>query len=367
MRGREAGRNAWEPAVRAGMSTQVSMEMIKALRIKTGCPIKDCRNALADEEVNGDLEKAVEWLRKKGMATAAKKSGRPAADGLVSLALSQDGRQGVLLEVCPAPTHALGSRVRHAMRATCWLADTSPAPLACRAVQLNSETDFVARNGVFQSLLARVTDVALRELPPTTSETPAEQAERLLAVRTPDGTVGELVQHAVGQVQENLVLRRATKLVAPDNGLLAPYVHQAAAEGMGRKAALMAMACSAPLTEQGRAALLEAGTRLAMHAVVAAPRFLSRDVVPQEVVERERAIVLEQVAAAAEGKPESVVAKMVEGRLSKFLDQVSLLEQQHLVEDGNVKVSKVLKELSKPVGGNVTVEAFAAFAVGDAE
>jgi elongation factor Ts len=252
----------------------------------TGAGMMDCKKALT--ETAGDFEEAVDWLRKKGLAAAAKKAGRTAAEGLIGLAL--DGPRGALVEV-------------------------------------NSETDFVARNEQFQAFVRSAAELALEEL------------TRLI------GTIGE-----------NLILRRTAALTA-DPGVVAGYVHNQTAPGLGKIGVLVALQSSGDA-----AALADLGKKLAMHVAAAVPLAIDKDGVDASLLEREREILAEQ--ARASGKPEEIVAKMVEGRLRKYYEEVCLLEQTYVI-DGETKIAKVLEQAAKDLGGEVKVTGMARFLLGE--
>jgi elongation factor Ts len=287
----------------------VSARQVKELRDKTGAGMMDCKKALS--ETSGDLEAAVDWLRQQGLAAAAKKAGRLAAEGLVGIALA-DGRGAV--------------------------------------VEVNSETDFVARNPGFQEFVRRVADLALEaegDLPallksqarPGASETVEEETTRLIA-----------------EIGENLSLRRAGAL-AVKPGVVAGYVHNQAAPNLGRIGVLVALE-----SEGDPQALAELGRRLAMHVAATSPLAVGIEDLDSEVVERERNILTEQ--AKASGKPEEIIAKMVEGRLHKFYQETVFLEQVYVI-DGETRVSKVLEETAKELGSPVRVAGILRFALGE--
>jgi elongation factor Ts len=266
--------------------TQITAGQVKELREMTGAGMMDCKKALT--ETAGDFEEAVDWLRKKGLAAAAKKAGRTAAEGLIGLAL--DGPRGALVEV-------------------------------------NSETDFVARNEQFQAFVRSAAELALSA---------GGDLDKLAATQTPaGGALGEELTRLIGTIGENLILRRTAALTA-DPGVVAGYVHNQTAPGLGKIGVLVALQSSGDA-----AALADLGKKLAMHVAAAVPLAIDKDGVDASLLEREREILAEQ--ARASGKPEEIVAKMVEGRLRKYYEEVCLLEQTYVI-DGETKIAKVLEQ-----------------------
>jgi elongation factor Ts len=287
---------------------QVSASLVKELRERTGAGMMDCKKAL--EEAGADIEAAGEWLRKKGLAAAAKKAGRVAAEGLV--AVQTDDGAGAIVEV-------------------------------------NSETDFVARNEGFQEFVMAVTDLAMA----------AEgEIEALKGLDYPETgrTVEEELTHLIATIGENMSLRRAAALVVSP-GVVASYVHNAVAEGLGKIGVLVALQ-----SEADPEALSALGRQIAMHVAAAAPRALSVDELDAETVDKERNILKEQ--ALASGKPAEIVDKMVEGRLRKFYEEVVLLNQTYVI-DGESKVSKVLEQAGKDLGAPVEIAGFVRFQLGE--
>jgi elongation factor Ts len=288
---------------------QVSAAMIKDLRGKTGAGMMDCKKALTETE--GDLEAAVDWLRTKGLAAAAKKAGRVAAEGLVAVAA--DCRNGAVVEV-------------------------------------NSETDFVARNDQFQAYARTVGELVLAS--------GSGDMEALQAQPFPGGerNVGEELTHMIATIGENMSLRRA-ETISVESGVVASYVHAAAAPGLGRIGVLVA------LESTGDQAQLSAlAKQVAMHVAAASPQSVSTDDLDQDAVERERAVLSEQ--ARDSGKPEEIIAKMVEGRLRKFYQEVVLTEQTWVI-DGESKVAAVLEQAGKDLGAPVKVAGFIKYVLGE--
>ena len=286
----------------------ITAGMVKELRDKTGAGMMDCKAALG--ETGGDLEAAVDWLRKKGLAKAAKKAGRVAAEGLV--AVESSGRTGVMVEV-------------------------------------NSETDFVARNDKFQAFAREVAKIALN----TDGSIEAVEAAHIPGE---SATVRDRLNELIATIGENMTLRRAVKMEVRQ-GLIASYVHGVVAEGLGRIGVLVALESSGDVDR-----LATLGRQIAMHVAAASPLALDPESLDPAVVQRERAIHLEQ--ARASGKPENVVEKMVEGRIRKFYEEAVLLKQTFVI-DGETPVEKVLAGAAKDVGAPVRIAAFARFALGE--
>lgn len=286
---------------------EVSASLVKALREKTGAGMMDCKKALT--ETGADLEAAVDWLRKKGLSAAAKRSGRIARDGLVGVYV--DGSRGAVVEV-------------------------------------NSETDFVARNAVFQEFVTTAARIA--------AETQADLDALGRAVVPSGRTVADEVTHLAATIGENITLRRVTS-IASEGGLIASYVHSTQGPGIGRIGVLVVLQ-----SERAEAAVLELGKKLAMHVAAANPLALSRQELPSDALERERSVLLEQ--ARASGKPEAVLQKMVEGRLGKYYEDVCLLEQP-FVMDPQTKVSALLDAAGRDLGTPVRIVQFVRYALGE--
>ncbi|MBM3557870.1 MAG: elongation factor Ts, partial [Alphaproteobacteria bacterium] len=275
---------------------------------KTGAGMMDCKKALA--EAGGNLEAAVDWLRKKGLAAAAKKAGRVAAEGLVALAV--EGGRGALVEV-------------------------------------NSETDFVARNETFQSFAANVAKLALKS---------GSDLEKLKAAAFPGTgrTVADELTHMISTIGENMNLRRVAILEAP-RGMVGSYIHNAVAPGLGKIGVLVAIESAAAADKiEGIA------KQLAMHVAAANPQAVSREGLDAASVERERAVLADQ--ARASGKPEDIIAKMVEGRLRKYYEEVCLVDQMFVI-DGESRVAQAIERAAKAAGQPITVKGFARFALGE--
>jgi elongation factor Ts len=287
---------------------EITAGLVKELRERTGAGMMDCKRALGD--TGGDVEAAVDWLRKKGLAAAAKRAGRVASDGLVGVATR--GPAGAVVEV-------------------------------------NSETDFVARNEVFQAFVRTVAALAV---------TGNDDVEALKQMPYPGTarTVAEELTELVGRIGENLVLRRATQL-SVGKGIVASYIHNSLAPGLGKIGVLVALD-----SEASGEAVETLGRQLAMHVAAANPQYLDTASVPASALDRERAVLREQ--AQGSGKTEAIVERMVEGRLRKFYEEAVLLEQIFVV-DGESRVSKVVETAAKTAGKPIRVAGFARFALGE--
>ena len=286
---------------------EITAALVKELRVKTGAGMMDCKKALT--ETGGDLEGAVDWLRKKGLAAAAKKAGRVAAEGLVGVVA--EGNRGALVEV-------------------------------------NSETDFVARNEAFQDFAATAAKLALDA---------GGDLEALSVAAYPDGgTVGEALTEMIAKLGENMSLRR-TAVLQVARGVVAAYVHNQAAPGLGKIGVLVA------LESAGDADKLAAfGKQLAMHVAAAAPQAVSAEDVDPAALERERSILTEQ--ARASGKPEEIIEKMVEGRLRKYYEEACLLDQTFVI-DTESKVRQAVEAAGKDAGAAIEVTGFHRFQLGE--
>jgi elongation factor Ts len=287
---------------------EITAALVKELREKTGAGMMDCKRALG--EVSGDLEQAVDWLRKKGLSAAAKKAGRVAAEGLVGAVA--DGRAGAIVEV-------------------------------------NCETDFVARNEAFQGFVKTVTALVLAK---------GDDLDTLRTVPYP-GTgrsVGEELTHLIATISENMALRRA-KRIAVTSGAVVPYVHSALVPGLGKIGSLVALESGAD------APILDAlGRELSMHVAAASPTYLDTASVDRDTLEREREILRDR--ARQSGKPEAIIDKIVEGQLRKFYEETVLLEQVH-VRDGESRVGKVVEAAAKSAGAPIRLAGYARFKVGE--
>ena len=285
----------------------VTAALVKELREKSGAGMMDCKKAL--NETNGDMDAAIDWLRTKGLAAAAKKSGRVASEGLVAISVS--GTLGALVE-------------------------------------LNSETDFVSRNDDFQTFAKTLSSLALT----------ASDIEALKAMDYPNTgrTVAEELTHKIATIGENMSLRRMEK-VSVESGAIVPYIHNATADGLGRIGVLVGLSSSAD-----SAVLSGLGKQIAMHIAATTPASISVNDLDPEMVARERDVLIEQ--AKASGKPQEIAEKMVEGRLRKYYEEVVLLEQTFVI-DGETKVGNVIEAAAKDAGTDIKLTHFAHFILGD--
>ena len=285
----------------------VTAALVKELREKSGAGMMDCKKALS--ETGGDMDAAIDWLRTKGLATAAKKSGRVAAEGLVAFAVS--GTKGAVVE-------------------------------------LNAETDFVARNPEFQGFASALAGLALY----------SADLEGLMVAEFPETgrTVEEELTQKIATIGENMSLRRMQKIEV-SHGIVVPYMHNAIADGLGRIGVLVGLQSDA-----GVEMLTGLGKQLAMHIAATAPASLSVDDLDDEVISREREVLIEQ--AKASGKPQEIAEKMVEGRMKKYYQEVVLLEQTSVI-DGETRIADVLEKASQDVGLAVALTNFVRFNLGE--
>ena len=286
----------------------ISAATVKELREKTGAGMMDCKNALT--ETGGDMEAAVDWLRTKGLAKAAKKAGRVAAEGLIGVA--SEGNKAVVIEV-------------------------------------NSETDFVARNERFHDLVRSVANVAL-------STDGGIESVRAAPFPGTGRTVGEEIQEAIATIGENIGLRRVGQLEVSE-GVVATYVHNQVAPGLGTIGVLVGLASSGDAEK-----LQQVGRQVAMHVAAASPLALKVDELDPNVVERERGVYAEQ--ARESGKPESIIDKMVEGRIRKFYEE-SVLLSQAFVMNPDQSVEAAIKAAEADVGAPIELTAFMTFKLGE--
>ena len=285
----------------------ITASLVKELREKTGAGMMDCKKALT--ETDGDVKAAVDWLRAKGLSAVEKKSGRVAAEGLV--AVSVDGARGAVVEI-------------------------------------NSETDFVARNEDFQALVAEAADLGLK----------AEgDLDTLKAAQTAGGkSVEEAVNNAIATIGENMNLRRYAISDVSD-GVIASYVHGAVKPGMGRIGVLVALE-----SEGDAAKLADIGKQVAMHVAASTPKATTRDEVDPADIQREREVLTAQ--AKESGRPDNIIEKMVEGRLRKFYEE-SVLTEQAFVIDPDKTVGAAVEEVAKEIGTPITVKGFVRMAIGE--
>jgi len=285
-----------------------SVADVKTLREKTGAGMMDAKKALV--EAGGDIEAAVDALRAKGLATAQKKSSRTAAEGLVGVAV--EGAKGV-------------------------------------AVEVNSETDFVAKNDQFQDFVRKTTEAALG--------VDGDDVEALKGAAYPSGgTVSDKLTGNIATIGENQQVRRM-KTVAVSNGVVVPYMHNAAAEGLGKIGVLVALE-----SEAGADVLEPLGKQLAMHIAAAFPQALNAEGLDADLIERERAIAAEK--AAESGKPENVQEKMVEGAIKKFAKENALLSQLFVI-DNKTPIADVVAKAGKDAGSEIVLKDYVRFQLGE--
>ncbi|MBL4838668.1 MAG: elongation factor Ts [Kordiimonadaceae bacterium] len=288
---------------------QITAALVKSLRETSGAGMMDCKKALTETE--GDLEAAVDWLRTKGLAAAAKKSGRVAAEGLV--AVQAAGKKAAIAEV-------------------------------------NSETDFVARNEQFQTFVSDIAGVVL-----ATGETDIEALAKV-AYPGSEKTVGETLAANISTIGENMNIRRAVALEV-EEGLVASYIHGAVVDGLGRIAVLVGLKSSA-----GEDVLAPLGKQLAMHIAAANPASLSEDDLDPAILEREKQVQMDK--ARESGKPENIIEKMIVGRMRKYLEEIVLLHQTFVI-DGETKISDVVAKAAKDAGTEIELVSYVRMEVGD--
>jgi elongation factor Ts len=284
----------------------ITAQMVKELRERTGAGMMDCKAALL--ETDGDIEQAVDLLRKKGLAKAAKKAGRIAAEGLIGLAV--EGTKGVLLEV-------------------------------------NSETDFVARNDLFQGLVKMIANVAL---------TVGTDVEKIKAAKVGTITIADAIADTIAKIGENMTLRRASRL-SVGTGVIANYVHNSVEEGLGKIGVLVALESNGKADE-----LKRFGRMVAMHVAASNPQAVDPSGLDADVVRREKEVLADKYKA--QGKPANVVDKIVESGLKTFYKEVCLLDQAYIHEPDK-SVSQAIKEAEGKVGGPIKVTGFVRYALGE--
>jgi elongation factor Ts len=284
----------------------ISAQTVKELRDKTGAGMMDCKAALA--ETGGDIEAAVDWLRKKGLAKAAKKAGRVAAEGLIGVAVA--GTKGVVVEV-------------------------------------NSETDFVARNDQFQKVVRNIAQVALSA---------GTDVEAIKAAKIDGASVADTLASAIATIGENMTLRRAAGLNV-NKGVIAHYVHNAVSDGLGKIGVIVALESSGKADE-----LAALGRMIAMHVAAANPQALDPSGLDPELIRREKDVLADKYKA--QGKPANVIDKIVESALKTFYKEVTLLDQA-FIHDQDKSVAQALKEAEGKVGAPVKVTGYVRFALGE--
>ncbi len=285
---------------------QITAALVKTLRDKTGAGMMDCKKALTESA--GDIDDAVDWLRKNGLAAAAKKAGRVAAEGLIAVAT--EGNRGALVEI-------------------------------------NAETDFVGRNDDFQDFVRDVAGIAL--------ETDGT-VDSLGEAKMGEGTVASQLTDLIARIGENMSLRRVERL-SVESGTVGSYVHNSVAPGLGRIGVLVGLESSDSSESLDRFA-----RQLAMHVAAASPQWTAIEGIDSAALDRERTVLTEQ--ARASGRPENIIEKMVEGRLKKFYEESVLLEQTFVI-DGESKISKAVETLAGEIGAPVSITGFHRFMLGE--
>jgi len=288
------------------MTTNVSASRVKELRDQTGAGMMDCKAALS--ETGGNLEAAVDWLRKKGLSKAAKKAGRVAAEGLVGVVVTPI--KGILVEV-------------------------------------NSETDFVARNDLFQGLVKMIASAALDA---------GSSVDKILAAKAGNTTISEAIAETIAKVGENMTLRRAAGL-SVGKGAIASYVHNSVADGLGRIGVIVALESVGNVDE-----LKAFGRMVAMHVASANPQAIDPSGLDPAIIEREKGVLADK--AKAQGKPANVIEKIVESGLKTFYKDVSLLDQDFIFDDKK-SVAQALKEAEAKAGAPIKIAGFVRFALGE--
>ena len=286
----------------------ITAQMVKELRIKSSAGMMDCKKALS--ETNGDMDAAVDWLRKKGLATASKKSGRVASEGLIGICIEDN----------------FGS-----------------------IVEVNSETDFVARNVEFQEFVSSVAQISLNNKGDLDDILKSKYLDF-------DKSVQEVLTDKIAKIGENMSLRR-TNVLSVSNGIIAGYIHNSVNDNLGKIGVLVSLESNAD-----KSALKKLGKELAMHIAATSPSSISVNDLSPDIVERERSVLIDQ--AMSSGKPEDIAKKMVEGRLKKFYSEVVLLEQT-FVMDGETRVVDAITKLSKELGADIQIKNFIRFNLGE--
>jgi len=294
------------PAAMTTVTTNISATMVKELREQTGAGMMDCKAALT--ESGGNLEAAVDWLRKKGLSKAAKKAGRVAAEGLIGVAST--AAKGVLVEV-------------------------------------NSETDFVARNDLFQGLVKMIADVGLSA---------GADVNKILAAKAGPITIADAIADTIAKVGENMTLRRAAELTV-GHGVVASYVHNSVSDGLGRIGVIVALESAGNADE-----LKSFGRMVAMHVASANPQAIDPSGLDPATVEREKSVLAEKFKA--QGKPANVVEKIVESGLKTFYKEVCLLDQGFIFDDKK-SVAQAVKEAEAKAGAPIKIGGFKRFALGE--
>ena len=289
--------------------SEVTASLVKELRDKTGAGMMDCKNALV--ETNGNIEESIDWLRKKGISGAEKKSARVAADGVIAVSINTD---------------------------------------SAALVEINSETDFVSRNPDFQKFAKNISEIALLH---------GQTIEELKKAKYLDSgkSVEEALTDLIGLIGENIVLRRSSLLKNTNNNIFSSYIHGQVNEGLGKIGVILSLETNITSDK-----IEDLGKQIAMHIAASKPMAISSDDVDPEVIERERSILVEQ--AKDSGKPDNIIEKMVDGRISKFFSEITLLDQTWVI-DGESKVSKIIQDLEKDLSCNILIKDFKYFVLGE--
>ena len=286
----------------------ISIELVKELRQKTSAGMMDCKKALT--ECSGDINSAIDWLRKKGLASASKKSGRISAEGLIGV--FTDENKGAIIEV-------------------------------------NSETDFVARNPEFQEFVYNLSKVSIL------LNGDMKLLEKNLYPNS-DKNIDEVLNEKIAKIGENLIIRRSNYLEV-NKGIIASYIHNPQTKDLGKIGVLVAIESSASADK-----LFTFGKRIAMHVAASSPASVNIDDLPKDLVDRERKFLIDQ--AISSGKPEEIAKKMVEGRLRKFYSEVVLMEQIFVV-DGETRVSDIISKYSKELNEEIKIKSFIRYNIGE--
>ena len=289
---------------------EITAALVKELREKSGVGMMDCKKAL--QETGGDMQAAIDWLRAKGLSKAAKKADRAAAEGLIAVVVRAEA-----------------------------------GGMTAAAIELNAETDFVARNELFQNAARAAAHAALDEQP---------DVDAINAAKTPEGeTVGELITNLIATIGENMVLRRAARF-AVTKGAIGSYVHNAIAPGLGKIGVLVAIE-----GDGDQAKLVELGRKIAMHVAATSPLSLSTEDLDPAAIERERAVLTEK--AREEGRPENMIDKIVSGQIAKFQREVVLLEQAFVMNPDQT-IKQLIADSAKELG-ELKVTGFTRLALGE--
>ncbi|MBL4589128.1 MAG: elongation factor Ts [Alphaproteobacteria bacterium] len=287
--------------------TQVTASMVKELRGATGVGMMDAKKALVEN--NGDMDAAVDWLRTKGMAKAAKKAGRIAAEGLVAISTNDNGTTAAVVEI-------------------------------------NSETDFVARNDIFQTFVRTVAGSALA----------VSNDTELKAADMSGKSIEQALTDMIAKIGENMSLRRMEKL-SVSNGVVASYMHNAVADNLGKIGVLIALE-----SDGDKEKLQELGRQIAMHVAAVKPECLDQASVDPVALERERNVLIEQ--ARESGKPDNIIEKMIDGRMRKYYEEICLMDQAFIMDNEN-KISDVVANAAKELGTAVELRGYVRYALGE--